>query len=594
MDSKDGKKKESIDEILSDLNGLLNKMPSILDGIRMPEIKPVDFDAPAPKPGSETPSPVIEQKQEAPVPVFNAEKTVVLEPFSGLPEGSSATEVKPAAPEALAIESFPKLVEGLKQADTGGLVPQSLGDFMFGEDAQEEKPAPAAAVKLSGAPLEPPAEQPPAREPGEELPKLSVSPLTPPEAKAPDAELIPATADLKPRNVYENTRDFGVPDIDALMQLSQEEILGKPEKEPAPEPEAAKEESSMDELAEFERQLKVAGEEGAGMEDKAAEHKSETPSEAIVPEAAPVEQAAVPGTGFEGLTIEPVAEVLPEAPPEVSAENNLSQSVQPETQPEPAAQAEPAPQPESPAEMNLGVSVQAENTLQLEPARQQETRPEPSAQAETPAEPELSVGTPADKSFGTGPAQGMVLEPASAAFSGQPEPGAAEETLVVPPASPAGDEGKTVIYEVGAAPGSTFRSKAGDFDTLAVRQSPEGIPEERVRSIMFLYSPEEKGLCASVMAELDAICLKSPSKPMFVRRAMVRECTADMNANYILQMASDSGAVGLVCVGAIPQEKIYEVENVFTSSGNFFRHYDSSSFNHSVALDLVSDLILRV
>lgn len=618
MDSKDGKKKESIDEILSDLNGLLNKMPSILDGIRMPEIKPAEFAAPepAPKPApaapeqevapAAAPEPVI----ETPLPAFNSDKTVVLENFSGLQEGASAPEVKPAAAEPLVIESFAKQTDEAKQPEPGGLVPQSLGDFMFGEDA---------GTKTEAA----------SPEPGPETPALSISPLT--EEKAPEAGLLPAaevsegTTDLsfqepealaeepapaqpdsglKPRGGYEVTRDFGVPDIDALMQLSQDEILGRPAPEPAvepaaepvqeqaPEAEALKEEPSMDELAEFERQLKAAGEQGGEMENK-PEEKQEKPAEEIVPEAAAsVEPAAAPGNGFGGLTIEPESsnagpEAQPEAaiPQETPGEMNLTPSVL-EPQPEPAPQT---------SGIELGAPAEAGSTQQFQPAPQPEAQPEPAAQAEAPREMELSVGRPAEEKPQEEAGQGLVLEPANAFMSPQPASDPGAETLVVPPpAAAAGDADKTVVYDAGSAPGNTHRSQSGDFDALAAKQTPEGIPADRVRAVMFLYAPEEKGFCAAVLAELDAICLKSAVKPMFIRRAGVKECASDMNANYILQLASDAGAIGLVCVGAIPQEKIYEVENVFTSSGGFFRYYDSASFSHSAALDLVSDLILRV
>src|SRR3990167_6375819 len=98
MDNKFDKKKESIDEILSDLNGLLNKMPSILDGIKMPEMQPQDYAKPAQAPEPQTPKPeaakevpsepVTPEIKPAPAEPFDAEKTVVLESFAGLPEGS--------------------------------------------------------------------------------------------------------------------------------------------------------------------------------------------------------------------------------------------------------------------------------------------------------------------------------------------------------------------------------------------------------------------------------------------------------------------------------------------------------------------------
>ncbi|MDP2865201.1 MAG: hypothetical protein Q8O90_03045, partial [Elusimicrobiota bacterium] len=119
MDNKFDKKKESIDEILSDLNGLLNKMPSILDGIKMPEMQPPDYAKPAKAPEPQTPrpeavkevpsEPVTPEKIPAPAEPFDAEKTVVLESFSGLPEGSQAPgeisfsqEPEPALPQEAA------------------------------------------------------------------------------------------------------------------------------------------------------------------------------------------------------------------------------------------------------------------------------------------------------------------------------------------------------------------------------------------------------------------------------------------------------------------------------------------------------------
>jgi len=80
---------------------------------------------------------------------------------------------------------------------------------------------------------------------------------------------------------------------------------------------------------------------------------------------------------------------------------------------------------------------------------------------------------------------------------------------------------------------------------------------------------------------------------MFIKRAAVKVFDPDMNANFVLQTTTDSGAVGLVCAGGIPQEKVYEIENIFSSSGLYFRHFDSESFSHSAVLDLILEVILR-
>ena len=643
MDSKDGKKKESIDEILSDLNGLLNKMPSILDGIKMPEIKPVEFVKPEPVPAPE-PEPVKKDTPASP----DADKTIILEAFSGLPEGAAAPEEKPVEPaqdagdKTMIIEAFSRLPEGAQAPEPEKLVPQSLGDFMFGEDAQAqnaEQPAaePAAAEQPvpTIAEFTPAADQKP--EPGfaedaEGFP--AIEPETPADAQ-PEPEK--PVAGLSAAHAYESTRDFGVPDIDALMQLSEGDIKDltgpeaslEPASDPMSQPEPDKAEPSMNELADFEKQLNAAAPQGEAMENKPEEQKPEIQQE---PEGLVLEPASKPETGFEGLTIEPETQAAPEAAqtpagepeglvlepaskPETGFEGL---TLEPETQAAPEAAQTPAGEPEGlvlePAskpeagfegltlEPEPQAAPEAAETLQLEPSSAVNAAPAAGIELSIGSQPEAQPAAvqpeplPADKAEETlsvSPREpGLVLEPASAAISGSAASG--DETLVMPPpAGGSGEEDKTVIFEAGAGPGVTSRSQAGDLAGLAERPVPEGIPAERVRSVCFFYASEDKALCATVLAELDSICLKSAAKPMFVKRASVRECDPEMNANYILQTVTDAGGQGLVCVGAIPQEKLYEIETAFSGSGGFFRHYDSAGFSHSSALDLVTELILR-
>ena len=355
----------------------------------------------------------------------------------------------------------------------------------------------------------------------------------------------------------------------------------------------------MDELAEFEAQLKAAAPQGEVMENKPEEEKQETQPAPEAPEAAQIPaaepEAAAPLTkaeeSFEAFTIEPQAQPAPEAAQAPAAESEGLVI-------EPAVKAADAG---ISLELEARPAPEAAETLQLEQPGMIVAAPQESAPAAGGIE--LSIGSqpgnaqpfgiPASASKAEETLPGLAFESASAAVSGGQTPSGDETLVVPPPAGAAGGEDKTVIFEAGNPPGVTSRSQAGDLAGLAEKSVPEGIPAERVRALAFLYSAEDKALCATVLSELDAICLKSATKPMFVKRVSVGECAADANANYILQTVTDAGAQGLVCVGAIPQEKIYEIENAFTSSGGFFRHYDSVGFSHSVALDLVSDLILR-
>ena len=119
------------------------------------------------------------------------------------------------------------------------------------------------------------------------------------------------------------------------------------------------------------------------------------------------------------------------------------------------------------------------------------------------------------------------------------------------------------------------------------------MPEDRIRSLAFLYPEGEEWFCAEVLSELDAICLKSQSNPMFVRRAFVRVFELNTNPNFMFQAVADAKADGLILTGTLPQDKVYELESVFSSSGGLFRRLTEDTFNHSSALDLVSELILR-
>lgn len=618
MDRKDGKKKESIDEILSDLNGLLNRMPSILDGIKMPEIKPAEFSKPEPAPvvKKAEPEPLLEPVEGKKPGVPEAEKTIVLEAFPGGPEGAASPEEKTAespAPDAgdktMIIEGFSGLPEGAPVPEAEKLVPQSLGDFMFGEGAQEQKAEPERPVKLFGAPLEPPAEQP-AKEPSAaEKPKLSISEFAPPPDKEPAAELPPPVIDspaIEPEtpaavpaepvrpvaglagpHAYDTTRDFGIPDIDALMKLSDGDLKSpvgpEPFPEPAPAPEPEKVEPSMDELAEFEKQIKAAVPRVDAMENKPEEEKPEIQQ---APEAAPA-----PAGEPEGLVLEPSSK--PEAGEGLITEpqDQPAQESAEALQPEPFGAVNAAPQ-EAVLEVPQPEAAPAAGGIELSPGQADETlsagRPEPG-----PALESFGAAIPGAQSPSGGESSSVQHETGQDSSPLMPVSG--DETLVVPPpvGGGAGEEEKTVIFEAGAARGVTPLAQAGDLAGLAEKAVPDGIPAERVRSVVFLYSAEDKALCATVLSELDSICLKSATKPMFIKRASVRECAPDMNANYIAQIVADAGGQGLVCVGAIPQEKIYEIESAFNASGGFSRHYDSASFNYSAALDLVSDLILR-
>jgi hypothetical protein len=346
----------------------------------------------------------------------------------------------------------------------------------------------------------------------------------------------------------EGTKDFGVPDIDAMIKLSMEEAL--PGKASAVPDEAAIEQDGPAPAAD-------APEEISPQPELVAQPELE---QTLVSEPAPTPESE------ENLTIEPAAgSAAPDdektivVPPASSGsgdalENTLSAQPGPAPEPQASEAAAPAVEPQSASPQEFMLDTK-------EPA------------AEGPAS---AIERP-NSAFG-----------AAAASA----PGDEDKTMVVAPS--AGGDDKTVIYEAGAAPGAATTSRRReDLDSMSAKPVPEGIPPERVRTVAFLYAQEDAALCSDVLAELDAICLKSPSKPMFINRAFVQICDPGMNGAVVMQKITDAKALGVVVLGEIPQENVYEIENAITAGGSFFRHLNRDGFSHSAVLDLVTELILK-
>ncbi len=509
-EKKEEKKKESIDEILSDLNGLLNKMPAILEGIKLPEIKPAEpAAAPAEEPVRNDPLPVPGKKDIL-------DQTLRLD-ASELPPDTSGGSVDK-------------------------MVLQSLGDFMFSAGGSEMQGAKPQLSEPLALPLEPVD-----MESAPELPEIK--PLS--EGTMPDADQRPspaggdkeqpaetaAQADPIPgmrslsggepagcgsvnsgsesgggaaASPFESTRDFGVPDIDAMLSLFHSD--------------------------------------------------------------APADPASAAGSGpdLENFTLTPGGDAAGEQGGAMDLKNEPS-----------------GPQDEMDKTIpGLGDAAPEPVEAPLIDAAQQ---------------PEAETAVPEQQPGAGLPGEGFTLQPVEAApapsVSGPVSSADEEKTMIIapPPAGPDGE--KTVIFEAGATlPGATQQAAYGetkDFGALAAKTAPDGVSPDRVRGVAFIYAREDEALCADMLAALDAVCLKSSSNPMFISRALVEACEAGTNGNVVMQKVVDAKAVGLVCLGAIPQETVYELENVFTAAGVFFKHLTRENFNHSATLDLVMEFILK-
>jgi hypothetical protein len=359
--------------------------------------------------------------------------------------------------------------------------------------------------------------------------------------------------------------------LDAPFEF-QEPAAGQPAAE-ARVPAAEEPLPSGDDLKAFESAFVITG------TDDAAE--SEVPSVE-----APAEPPAAEGPSQEGPSSEPQFPA-----PEAAGE------------PEPAVQEAVSPAPGvPPGGISLDLQSPAPEEQPATAAEEPPTsvdEPQPAAVEEprlTVGEPQLSVGVPEQRS------EGLSLEPRSdtpfespmeAVAAASPEDSAEEKTVVFGPGQmPETSGGETLVYQ-GGDPSSTSRRTEASLSELAVLEPPGTVDKTRIKTMAFLYASGEERLCADVLAALDAICLKSESKPMFIKRAFVKPCADDMKGGLAQQMVAEAGASGVFCVGSVSQEALYDIENSFNSAGLFFRHFSSDNFGLSSALDSVLDLILK-
>ena len=511
--------------------------------------------------------------------------TVILEPFTGLQEGAQlppqAEQPKAEQPKG-GIPSASDSTSDLGIPDIDALMQLS------GEEQPAAKSGPAAAAELSAGPDTP-------AEPADAFPVADSAPAEPEAAPEPAAPAAEIQAEQQPEAAVPQPADvFNPPQA--------EDLVIEPSPEPAPEadatlrlepealPEAAApvapagEEPSMDDLAAFERQM------AAGAAAQAPEPQ-DIAAFTLEPEAG----AAVPGAEKPELLPENVANAVESQFQEQAGIQLEPQGGLPEPAAEPAAIASaetvnpepPAGPSAEPAAQELSIGIPAaDETLQqpaAEPPPQEPALNAGAGEPMTAQENDNTIGIPkGDQPPGLG---GGHEEPALTVGGGD-----ADKTVVV---NPEPHEEKTVIFQASSAPGITSSATSSDLAELSSKQTPAGIPDERVRSLFFLYAPQDSGMCASLLAEIDAVCSRSQTSPMFIKRAGVNLFDPDMNSNFVLQTVTDSGAAGLVCVGGIPQEKVYEIENVFNSSPLYFRHVDADSFSHSTVLNLVLDMIVR-
>ena len=274
--------------------------------------------------------------------------------------------------------------------------------------------------------------------------------------------------------------------------------------------------------------------------------------------------------------------------------------IQPEPVLKPAAFTEAAPESQYALEADLDeiiispragsaegegevMDIQNENPGKFEPEKPDRPAPE----VVDAAAPRLELPTPQDFTLrSNAPASeepGFVIKQTNLEMDPNPPAAPSDDTAAIEK-----EEERTGIFTTVSAAGPK-----DEIGPIADKPVPDGIPPERVRTVAFLYAAEDTDLCADVLNELDAICLKSASKPMFIKRAFVQTFSPEINGNMYLQKVSEAGAMGLICLGNIPKDSVYDMENIFNAGVTFFRHFSREAFTRSAVLDLISELMLK-
>ncbi|MCK5582396.1 MAG: hypothetical protein KAI33_01320, partial [Elusimicrobiales bacterium] len=207
---------------------------------------------------------------------------------------------------------------------------------------------------------------------------------------------------------------------------------------------------------------------------------------------------------------------------------------------------------------------------------------------------ELSSQGNDDKTLVLESAHSILSDESSQQKEGLSDDETAEQSAAVNEGDGQEDAGEATIM---AAPGDNPALRSvikydGNIEDLIEKQIPQDIPDERIKPLVFLYTIGDEGLCADILNTMDTICLKSETKPMFIKRPVVKVCEPHMRGDSAQTLVSENEAMGIICVGDMPSEMIYDIENVFSTNKSYFQHINKESFNHELIVDLVADLIL--
>lgn len=151
-------------------------------------------------------------------------------------------------------------------------------------------------------------------------------------------------------------------------------------------------------------------------------------------------------------------------------------------------------------------------------------------------------------------------------------------------------EDKTILF----APSQKAESAAFINDSLIDNEEKaKDIPSERVKNIGIITAFDQE-FTNLVLKEIDEICFSSKDKPMYMKRVFAINYTEDINANFILEKAKESNVVAVLSIGDFPSEKNYELNSIFSTAKIIFKNIDHANFNKNNILDFIMDVIISL
>lgn len=525
----DFKDKKTLDEILSDLNKILDRMPDLTEKLKAPEIKPINF------------SSIVEDKI--------GDK---LENSAERDDTKSFTEKEKSVIESQSATDR----EEVYTTDY-----QQIPDV----DSPAQEPVLHDVVDVSD----------PVQKDGKLVDKVQ-------------NEAVDTNADIKDQEdkILGNTADFGVPDIDFLINLEQSYSSQDRECE----------KDSVD----FQKRQEDEYLDGGEMDDKnqgKENYKDGEENLNLNEKSAELDSEITLNLNDESERISS-SDDLPSNQEKSDSQSEISLQIDIEK----LDSIESQTAFENPN--NIGDQNLSEDTIGVEPSDMNFQQPQKDKSSGQVLDLNLEVPSQVEQKK----QQPQVYEKPYSAHEGleqftlavndnNPSKGDSlpeeDKTLVFEPSIPEQQgqdlglqEEKTAVF----SPDETNSILQSDRD-FSTDQAPSQIPSERIKNAGFIFS--DRNMLNHVLKTLDEICLASKDKPMFINRSFIFEYSQDFSSNLINQKAAETSCQAIVAAGEMPHENVYELETVFSSAGIIFRHFKPSDFSKSQAIDFILDLIAK-